>query len=271
MPWRRTRDPWAVLVSETMLQQTQVSRVAPAFEAWMARWPTPAELADASTADVIRAWHGLGYNRRAIRLQACAAAVVDDHDGQVPGELTKLLALPGVGRYTARAVLAFAFEAPTGVIDTNAARVLARALVGRPLANREAQAVADAAVPEGRSWTWNSAMLDLGATVCTARRPACERCPLAAAHACAWQARGGPDPAVGTAGSSGRQSRFAGSDREGRGQLVAALRIGPLRSEDVAAAAGWPGDPTRVAAVLAGLIADGLAVGNAKDGYRLPT
>lgn len=271
LPWRRTRDPWTVLVSETMLQQTQVSRVIPAFEAWMARWATPEEVSAAPTAEVIGAWHGLGYNRRAVRLQACAATIVRDHGGRVPTDLSDLLGLPGVGPYTARAVLAFAFEAPTGVIDTNSARILARALAGRRLAAREAQALADAAVPEGRSWAWNSAVLDLGATVCTARRPACGRCPLAAADACIWQAQGGPDPSVGTAGASGRQDPFDGSDRQGRGRLVAALRLGPLSPAEVAAAAGWPADPARAARVAAGLVADGLAVGDVQGGYRLPS
>lgn len=271
LPWRRTRDPWAVLVSETMLQQTQVGRVAGPFVTFLARWPDPAALASASVSEVIDAWQGLGYNRRAVRLQACAQAIVDRHRGRVPDDLELLLALPGVGGYTARAVLAFAFERPTGVLDTNAARVLARAVAGHRLGPREAQDLADAAVPAGHSWEWNSAMLDLGATVCTTRAPACDRCPLAA-RSCAWRAAGRPepDPAVGTAGTSGPQSRFAGSDRQGRGRLVAELLRGPVGGARLAAAAGWPDDPARAERVAHTLVRDGLAVVDADDMLRLP-
>jgi A/G-specific adenine glycosylase len=268
LPWRRTRDAWAVLVSEVMLQQTQVARVAPVFERFLARFATPADCAAAPIAAIVRAWSGLGYNRRAVNLHRAAAAVVDRHGGAVPTELGALLALPGVGPYTARAVLAFSVEADgVGVLDTNSARVLARALAGRRLSRAEAQAGADAAVPPGRTWRWNSAMLDLGATVCLTGAPRCGVCPVAP-H-CSWRAAGGPDPAVGSAGTSGRQSAFAGSDRQGRGRLVAALRAGPLSLGDpaaVAAAAGWPDDPARADRVVAGLVRDGLVV---VDGTRL--
>ena len=164
----------------------------------------------------------------------------EHHGGAFPDDLDGLLALPGVGPYTARAVLAFAFERDVGVVDTNVGRVLARR-AGRASRRREVQAAADAAGPPGEGWAHNQAMLDLGATVCVARRPACERCPVLAT--CAWGASGGqaPDPAVRSAGVSGRQSRFAGSDRQGRGRLVDALRSGPgRRSRDLAAVMGWP-------------------------------
>jgi A/G-specific adenine glycosylase len=269
LPWRRTRDAWAVLVSETMLQQTQVSRVAPRFEAWMARWPTPAALAAAPTGDVIDAWAGLGYNGRAVRLQACADAVVARHGGRVPDGLEQLLALPGVGPYTARAVLAFAHDRSVGVLDTNAARVLARAFAGRRLAAGEAQRLADQLVPAAGGWAWNSTVLDLGATICTARRPACGACPLRTAG-CAWQRAGGPDPAIGTAGASGRQAAFAGSDRQGRGRLVAAMRVAPVTPSGLPAAAGWPEDPARAARVAAGLVRDGLATVDPDGTHRLP-
>jgi len=268
LPWRRTRDPWEVLVSEAMLQQTQVTRVAPRYLAFLARFPTPAACAAAPVADVVRAWAGLGYNRRAVDLHRLAAVVVERHGGRLPADLGALLALPGVGPYTARAVLAFAFEVDVGVLDTNAARVVART-AGRRLAPREAQARADALVPPGGGWAWNSAMLDLGATVCTARAPACGRCPVAAS--CGWHGAGAPapDPAVGSAGVGRRQSAYAGSDRQGRGRLVDALRGGPLAWADVAAAAGWPADPGRARRAAATLVADGLAVvGDA--GLRLP-
>ena len=262
LPWRRTRDPWAVLVSELMLQQTQVARVVPRYAAFLACFPTPPACARAPVADVVRAWAGLGYNRRAVSLHRLAVAVVAEHGGRLPGDLDALLALPGVGPYTARAVLAFAFEADVGVLDTNAGRVLART-AGRPLAGREAQQRADALVPVGQGWAWNQAVLDLGATVCTARAPRCAGCPVA--HACGWHLSGcaGPDPAVGSAGVGRRQAAFAGSDRQGRGRLVDALRRGPVAWDDVALAAGWPGDPDRARRVAAALVADGLAVAGA--------
>lgn len=267
LPWRRTRDPWAVLVSELMLQQTQVARVVPRYEAFLARFPTPAATAAAPVADVLRAWAGLGYNRRALNLHRAAVAVVDRHRGVMPATLVELVALPGVGRYTARAVLAFAYEADVGVVEVNSARVLARAGAGRPLRVAEAQALADALVPAGGGWAWNQAMLDLGATVCTKSAPRCHVCPLAAC--CAWAAAGGPDPAVGSAGAGSRQSTFAGSDRQGRGRLMDALRSGPVAMAGVAAAAGWPDDPQRAQRVAETLVADGLAVA-AGDTLTLP-
>jgi A/G-specific adenine glycosylase len=241
--------------------------VAPRYAAFLDRFPTPAVMAAAPVADVVRAWAGLGYNRRAVNLHRAAVVVVERHGGRLPATVAELVALPGIGRYTARAVLAFAHEADVGVVEVNSARVLARAAAGRPLAPAEAQALADALVPPGRGWAWNQAMLDLGATVCTKSAPRCGECPLAAS--CAWAAAGGPDPAVGSAGAGGRQSAFAGSDRQGRGRLVDALRLGPVSVSDVAEAAGWPGDPARAARVAAGLVADGLAVAEAGV-LRLP-
>lgn len=270
LPWRHTRDPWAILVSETMLAQTQVARVVASYQAFVARWPEPSALAAAPLAEVIEAWQGLGYYRRAVRLHACAQVIVAHHGGRIPGDLGKLLALPGVGPYTARAVLVFAFEQPAGVLDTNAARVLARAFTGRRLSGREAQMVADGVVPPGRPWDWNSAMLDLGATVCVARRPNCQRCPLAGS--CCWHVAGrpDPDPAVGTAGASGRQSRFSDSDRQGRGRLVAALLGGPLGPASLVAAAGWPTDRRRAERVAMTLVADGLATVDDQGTFHLP-
>ena len=255
LPWRRTRDPWAVLVSEVMLQQTQVDRVIPKWTAFLVRFPDPARCAAAPVGAVIEAWAGLGYNRRGVALHRCARAVVDEHDGRLPMDLATLLALPGIGPYTARAVLAFAGERDVAVVDTNVARVLARQ-AGRPLRLVEVQADADALVPSGQGWAWNQAMLDLGAAVCRARAPDCGRCPVATS--CAWRGGAGPDPAVGSAGVSGRQSRFEGSDRQGRGRLVDALRHGPV--SDVATATGWPEDPERAERVARTLVADGLAV-----------
>lgn len=272
LPWRRTRDPWAVLVSETMLAQTQVARVVEPFVAFVGRWPSPAGLAAATPGQVIEAWQGLGYNQRAVRLHACSGAIVERHGGCVPDDQAALVALPGVGAYTARAVLAFAFERPVGVVDTNAARVLARAFAGRRLSGREVQAVADALVPDGRGWEWNTAMLDLGATVCTASAPACSACPLAVGGVCRWFATGrrDPDPVLGTAGVSGHQSRFAGSDRQGRGRLVRALTRQPVPPDEIAAVTGWSDDPERAARVALTLVRDGLAVSDVEGNLALP-
>ena len=256
LPWRRTRDPWAVLVSEAMLQQTQV-RVAPRWDRFLERFPSPSACAEATAGAVVTEWAGLGYNRRAVALHAAATACVARHGGAVPAALEDLLALPGVGPYTARAVLAFAYERDVGVLDVNAARVLARAVAGRRLTLGEAQAVADASVPEGQGWAWNQAVLDHGATVCRKVAPACARCVLAGS--CRWRAAGGPDPAQGSAATGTRQSRFQGSDRQGRGRLVAALVDGPVPCPRLAATCGWPGDEARAAAVAAGLVVDGLA------------
>ncbi|HZQ58270.1 MAG TPA: A/G-specific adenine glycosylase [Acidimicrobiales bacterium] len=247
LPWRRTRDPWAVLVSELMLQQTQAARVVPKWEAFMSRWPTPAACAAAPVAEVVRAWGGLGYNRRALNLHRCAQVVTSAFAGELPSDLTALQALPGIGPYTGRAVLAFAFGADVGVVDTNAARVLARA-VGGP---RPAQETADALVPRGQGWAWNQAVLDLGATVCTARAPRCGVCPVAGL--CTWRRRGGDDPFV----RRPRPPAFAGSDRQARGRLLDALRAGPVR--DVPVGCGLSGDPERAARIADGLVSDGFA------------
>ena len=241
-----------------MLQQTQVPRVVPRYESFMRRLPTPAACAAAPVGDVVRLWAGLGYNRRAVNLHRAAIAIVAGHDGTVPADLEALMALPGVGPYTARAVLAFAFELDHGVVDTNAARVLART-EGRSLASAEAQSRADGLVPTGHAWDWNQAMLDLGATVCTKRSPKCGLCPVA--DACAWHRSGlsAPDPAEGSAGVPGRQSTFAGSDRQGRGRIVDAIRQRGVSDDVVASVAGWPDDPVRARRVADSLVRDGLA------------
>jgi A/G-specific adenine glycosylase len=256
-----------VLVCEVMAQQTQVARVAERWGPFLERFPTAAACAAAPASEVLTLWSGLGYNRRALALHRCAVAVVERHGGELPRELDALLALPGIGPYTARAVSAFAFELDHGVVDTNTARVLAR-WDGRALSPKEAQAAADANVPLGDAWAWNQAMLDLGATVCTRRAPRCEACPVT--DGCAWFASGlaEPDPADGSAGVSTGQSRFEGSDRQGRGRLVEALRLAPVRAATLAAAMGWPDDPDRAERVAATLLADGLV--EERDGeYQL--
>ena len=251
LPWRRTRDPWAVLVSEVMLQQTQVGRVAERWPRFLARFPTPSACATASLADVLREWQGLGYPRRARNLHAAAASIVAA--GSFPRDLAGLLALPGVGPYTARAVRAFAFEADAAVVDTNIARVYAR-LAGRRLTAREVQAHADAAVPVGEAWVWNQCLMDLGALVCRPV-PACHECPLS--PRCGWRGRADvPDPAVGSAGVSRPQARFEGSDRQARGRLLKALTTGPLDAS--VAARVMQRDAATAARLTDALVADGL-------------
>ena len=188
----------------------------------------------------------------------------------MPCDLGALLDLPGVGPYTARAVLAFAFEADVGVVDTNAGRVLSRAVAGRPVRAREAQDLVDAMVPAGQGWAFGQALLDLGAEVCVAGVPRCGDCPVR--RRCRWaaHARRQPDPARGSAGVSTPQSAFAGSDRQGRGRLIDVLRTGEVRADGVAAAAGWPGDPGRAGRVAMGLVEEGLVIRDGTGTLRLP-
>lgn len=266
LPWRAVRDPWPVLVSELMLQQTQASRVVDPYRAFLRRFPTPAACARAPVAEVVRAWSGLGYNRRAVHLHAVARTVVRDHGGIVPDDLDALQALPGVGPYTARAVLAFAFERPVAVVDVNVGRVLTRAVAGTPMSPRAVQELADDLVPASRAWLWNQAILDIGATRCTARRPRCDECTLR--RLCAWRGSGpaAPDPAA----SAARQGRFEGSDRQGRGRLLAALRVGAVAPSAVATACGWPDDAGRARRAADGLVRDGLARRGARGTLGLP-
>ena len=272
LPWRRTRDPWSILVAEAMLQQTQVARVVERWPRFLARFPNPEVCAAAPLAEVIEEWSGLGYNRRAVSLHRAAHIMIDEHGGQVPSQLSALLALPGVGAYTARAIRVFAWELDDAVVDTNVARILARC-VGVALDVRTVQALADTAVPTGHGWDWNQALLDLGAGWCTARTPLCSTCP--AAGRCAWfrAGRPDPDPARASAGVSGRQSRFVGSDRQGRGALVAALGRSPVERSALAAVMGWPDDPDRAERVAATVVRDGLATQNGDQylpGQRSP-
>ena len=230
LPWRQTRDPWRILVAEVMLQQTQVDRVIPKWRAFCDGYPTPAVCVAAPLGDVLRLWHGLGYPRRARNLHDAATAMVERHDGAVPDRIDDLLALPGIGPYTARAVLAFAFERDEAVVDTNIARVLARCSRERSDAEA-AQALADSLVPRGQGWAWNQALMDLGATVCRPA-PSCDECPVRRSS-CAWLRAGRPepDPSVGSAGVSTPQSRFEGSERQARGRVLKALTIGPVSAD----------------------------------------
>lgn len=182
LPWRHTRDPYRILVSEVMLQQTQVDRVIPYYHQWLEAFPDVHALAAAATADVIRLWKGLGYNRRAVNLQRSASAVVE-RGGTFPAAVEELLALPGIGPYTAGAIACFAFEQDVAFVDTNMRRVVHRVLVGsdvpeRQLSDKEIVALAEQAIPEGDGWRWNQALMEFGALQCTARTPACVICPL---------------------------------------------------------------------------------------------
>ncbi len=242
-----------------MLQQTQVDRVVPHYGRFLDVFPTPAACATAGPAAVVRQWSGLGYNRRALNLHRAAAAVVAEHGGAVPHDDTALRALAGVGPYTARAVRTFAFGDDVAAVDTNGVRVLARGVAGTALTVGQATALGDRLVPAGASWEFNQAMFDLGATVCTAARPDCARCPLR--RQCAWrrEVTDGADPW--RASPTARpQSTFAGSDRQGRGRLLDALRRGGVGKSSLAGACGWPGDPTRAERVAAAVVAEGFAL-----------
>lgn len=265
LPWRASRDPWEILVSEVMAQQTQVARVVPKWEAFLERWPTPDDAARASLGEILELWQGLGYPRRAKALWETAALV--SQRGGFPTELADLLALPGIGGYTARAIQAFAYEFDVGVVDTNIARVLARR-VGHRLTPREAQAEADRFVPTGEGWAHNQSLMDLGNQHCRPT-PVCDGCPISAW--CSWSLEGypSPDPAAGSAGVSGRQAAFEGSDRQGRGRLLAALHNGPVSDAALATVMGWPDDAERAGRVSASLVSDGLAV-HREGAYRLP-
>jgi A/G-specific adenine glycosylase len=207
--------------------------------------------AGASLADVLREWQGLGYPRRACNLRATAQQV--EALGGFPRELDALLALPGVGSYTARALLAFAFELDVAVVDTNIARVYAR-VGGERLTPRRVQAAADAAIPSGDSWMWNQCLMDLGAVLCRPASPRCGECPLA--EQCVWKRDGGPDPAIGSANVSTRQARFEGSDRQARGRLMKALAAGPVRRVDAASVMGR--DEVIAARLIDALLAEGM-------------
>jgi A/G-specific adenine glycosylase len=251
-PWRGERDPYRVLVSEVMLQQTQVARVVAAYGAFLERFPTVASLARASRASVIRAWAGLGYNRRAVALSEAARAIAREHGGRVPGSVRELERLPGVGPYTAAAVASFAFGEPVAAVDINVRRVVARVHLGvdpHRAPTRAIAELADAWLERADPGAWNSALMDLGREVCRPR-PRCGGCPLA--RACRYRAAG----ARGSAGPR-RQGRFEGSTRQVRGALIRSLRehdaLAPARlSEETGFDAG------RVATSVDALVAEGL-------------
>jgi len=227
LPWRQTRDPYAILVSEVMLQQTQVDRVLPYYTRFLERFPTVEDLAKAATSDVIRIWSGLGYNRRAVNLQRAARAIVDEHGGVFPDDPGDLKKLPGIGAYTAGAIAAFAHERDVAFLDTNMRRVVSRVIFASE-STRESDAIeaANALVPAGHGWTWNQALIEFGALQCTARRPACIICPLR--DDCA--AYPTMQVALQRKSTSTRQAKtepFESTSRFYRGRIVEALRALP--------------------------------------------
>lgn len=252
LPWTGHESPWAILVSEFMLQQTSVARVRDAWERFLALYPTPADCARAPQSAIIRQWQGLGYPRRAVALHH-TARLITARGGEVPQSLDDLMQLPGVGNYTARAIASFAFGERVGVVDTNVGRVLARAVVNRPLRPTAAQELADSFVRRGSSARWNQAMLDIGAQWCRAR-PQCATCPVRTA--CRWRIEGGDDPAVASAGVSRPQSRFEGSARQQRGRVLRRIGEGGVTSAQLARTSGI--DESRLESTLSGLVRDGL-------------
>jgi A/G-specific adenine glycosylase len=295
LPWRHTRNPYSILVAEMMLQQTQVDRVLPRYHAFLEEYPTLDDLAAAPSADIIRQWAGLGYNRRAINLQRIARTIRDQHSGSFPRQVEQLRQLPGIGPYTAGAIACFAFEQDVAFMDTNIRRVLRRVLLGPEdtapaLPDRALLEQGQSLIPPGQGWAWNQGLMELGALVCTAARPLCWRCPLrehCRAYA-TWrqadetlfvdeQQPSTPDaPAVYPATRSSRPARrvaeraaqpFVGSQRYYRGKLVAQLRalppgeqvalehLGPQIKDDFSPDA----DLDWLRNLVAGLVRDGLA------------
>jgi A/G-specific adenine glycosylase len=270
LPWRSDPDPWGVLVSEVMLQQTPVARVLPVYTEWMQRWPTPTSLTADAPGDAIRAWGRLGYPRRALRLHAAAVACRDSFGGAVPSDIADLRSLPGVGEYTAAAVASFAFRQRHAVLDTNVRRVHARWLDGvefpasSAVNSKERQRALDLLPiePEGAALV-SIAIMELGALVCTARSPKCDACPIA--EHCTWRANGYPR----WDGPPRRGQTYVGTDRQCRGRLLAALRDAdsPLHKSALDTVWSEPGQRERA---LTGLLADGLVVSDEQSAFRLP-
>ena len=270
LPWRSaTAGPWSVMVSEFMLQQTPVARVLPIHQQWLERWPTPADLAAERSGEAVRAWGRLGYPRRALRLHAAATAIVERHDGEVPSSYEDLIALPGVGDYTASAIAVFAHGRRHAVLDTNVRRVLARVASARefpgPSVTRAERSLAESLLPadDPTAATWSVALMELGALVCTAAAPRCDVCPVN--DRCAWRTAGHPA----YDGPPRRGQAWAGTDRQCRGRLLAVARDseGPVHRSRLDAT--WPEEAQRIRC-LATLIEDGLLSQVSPDTYALP-
>lgn len=273
LPWREPdTSAWGVLLSEVMSQQTPVSRVAPVWQEWMSRWPTPEDFAAAGTDEVLRAWGTLGYPRRALRLRECARAIVERHDGEVPADVDELLALPGIGDYTARAVACFAFGQNVPVVDTNVRRVHKRAVAGQflqgPARKAELAEVAALLPTDGRGPRFSAGLMELGALVCTATSPDCDKCPLRTK--CAWVAAGQPTPHPDElAQAKKRVQKFVGTDRQVRGKIMKVLREATAPVDKRAIDVVWA-DQAQLSRALFSLIDDGLAVQDDAGYFHLP-
>ena len=270
LPWRNpSASPWAVMVSEFMLQQTPVARVLPVYAQWLSAWPRPADLAAAAIGDAVRAWGRLGYPRRALRLHAAATAIVDRHGGEVPSDYDDLIALPGVGDYTAAAIASFAFGRRHVVLDTNVRRVLGRAVGGVELpaqtVTRQERELAAALLPDDgpTAAAWAVATMELGALVCVASAPACMQCPVS--DVCLWRTSGKPA----YVGPARRGQTYAGTDRQCRGRLLGVLRDSDEPVHRSRLEAAWSIADQRERC-LQGLVADGLVAAVAPDTYALP-
>ena len=271
LPWRRPEaGAWGVLVSEFMLQQTPVPRVLPVYQAWMARWPKPGDLAAEPGGEAVRAWGRLGYPRRALRLHGAAAAIAERHAGVVPADYTDLRALPGVGDYTAAAVASFAYGRRHAVLDTNVRRVLTRVYTGEQYpanaVSAAERALAERILPEkaAQAASWAAASMELGALVCTAKNPRCTDCPVS--RLCAWRLAGSPEHT----GPARRGQTYAGTDRQCRGALLAVLRAATAPVEAEALFAAWTADEEQRGRALRSLLEDGLAVRTGDGRYSLP-
>ncbi|GFG54527.1 adenine DNA glycosylase [Mycolicibacterium agri] len=268
LPWRRPGvTPWQVLVSEFMLQQTPVARVEPVWLDWVARWPTPSATAAASAADVLRAWGKLGYPRRAKRLHECAVVIATEHGDVVPSDVETLLTLPGVGAYTARAIACFAYRQRVPVVDTNVRRVVARAVHGRADAAaspspRDLEDVAALLPNNGDAPRFSVALMELGATVCTARAPRCGTCPLSV---CAWRAAGYPAATT----PARRVQKYAGTDRQVRGRLLDVLRASDSPVTRAQLDVAWLIDTAQRDRALDSLLVDGLVEQTADGRFAL--
>ncbi|SDL92914.1 A/G-specific DNA-adenine glycosylase [Corynebacterium mycetoides] len=269
LPWRRPgTTAWGVLLSEVMSHQTPVARVAPVWEEWIDRWPTPAAFAAAGPDEVLRAWGSLGYPRRALRLLECARTLVDAHGGEVPRDVDTLLTLPGIGAYTARAVACFAYGANVAVVDTNVRRVYARAVAGTFLGAPRAGEIDDVAalLPATDGPVFSAGLMELGARVCTAANPACDQCPIIAE--CAWVAAGRPAPSAGELARR-KVQKFAGTDRQVRGKIMKVLREADAPVPQSAIDLVWA-DAAQRSRALYSLLDDGLAAQDANGYFHLP-
>ena len=265
LPWRKT-DPWGVLVSEIMLQQTPVKRVLPVYEEWMKRWPTPSDLASATKSEVIVAWGRLGYPRRALRLHQCAQVISENHGGEVPNTVIELRSLPGIGEYTAAAIVAFAFHQPSLVLDVNIRRFFCRVIDGieipKPSITKAERLDRAALIPTSEANVWAAATMELGALICTSQKPQCHICPVA--DLCRWKSLGFPESLM-----VKKVQAWHGTDRQCRGVIVQALRESKsLSTEDISKL--WQ-VPSQIEKAIETLLKDGLIAEHGKSRYSLPT